>query len=453
MNLRPLLRLMIWVYGLAWAFDYRAVESGGSAVQFLFFGVSLASAAVVAAVARERLFVRPVGWISLLWLGYLVSTFVVALVNRVPMAYYLRNMSAPVLVQSSLFVTLAAAAYGFRLREVVLPLLIAGVVNSFWKIVYALLIAKIPLETVRIELLSMSQPFLLGYAMLAVALRPKLPWGAIMIGAIAVLAYVLSVTRSAIFIVAAAGAGCVYAVMQAKRCGVLPTGYGRAKLAHLGAGASLLVVAAVLAWMVSPTVYDRWVDRLFYTPGGEQTELDPSTLTRLAEIKSFHDIMAEEPLTMLYGCGMGHPYYWDESFMPELAYTYYIPTFRHEVNEVWFPGHSIWTYAWFTGGVIGVAVYVGLFAGAVWVAVRSARLLRHAPDYGAEAAYLPLVGILSYLSLSLTFNVFTERSGGIVLGIMIGLPQFLCMEVWRREQGRRSLPAVVPGTARQGAPA
>ena len=433
-NVRSLLRLMIWVYGLAWAFDYRGTDEGGSPVQFLFSGISLASAGVVTVLAWRGLWVRPVAWLALLWLVYLLSTPVVALLNHVPMGQFVRNISTSVLVQCSLFVTLAAAAHGFSSRDIITPLLISGVINSIWKMVHTLIIAGRPLAEVRIELLSMAQPFMLAFMLLALTLRPRVPWGPVLIGSLAVLAYVLSVTRSAVFILGAAGFGCAIAMLRTAGQGLLPRGFWGVKLMHLAVCAGLLLGTGLVAGVLSPTVYERWTTRLFHTEGGERTEMDPSALTRLAEIKAFGALMDQEPLAPIIGLGVGKSYYWDESYMPELAYTYYLPDFRQSVRDVWFPGHSIWTYAYFSGGVIGLAAQAGLFAGGLILSFRSARLLREAPDYGAEAAWLPFAGLLAYLSLSLTFNVLVERSGGIVLGIILGLPQFLHAEVWRRRE-------------------
>ena len=41
---------------------------------------------------------------------------------------------------------------------------------------------------------------------------------------------------------------------------------------------------------------------------------------------------------------------------------------------------------------------------------------------------------MAFLSQSLTFNPFIERAGGLVLGIVIGFPQFLYAAAWRSRQ-------------------
>jgi O-Antigen ligase len=429
-----IVRLLIWVYCLSWSFDYRGTETGGSPVQFAFFGLALVCSAGVAIIGWKGLLVRPVGWILFMWGSFLVFSLGVVILNHVPMSNFLRNIAPQLLVCSSLCITQVAAAMGFSWQVVVTPTLIAGVVNGFWKAFYAIAIGGRDIETIRIELLSPGQPFLLSVMMLALTLRREIPWVPMLVGSTALMAYLISVTRSVVFIIIAAAFGCFMALYGAWRMNQLKGGFFQKKFIQVIIAVAVLTFTAVATAVVSPVVYERWETRLFHTEGGERTQLDPSALTRLAEIKSFRDIMAQNPLTYIYGCGMGHPYYWDESYMQELAYTYYIPDFRQAVSEVWFPGHSVWTYAIFTGGIIGLLAYMGILIGPAWVAWRTAWLIRVVPEFGVETAFLPLVAQLAYLSQTMTFNPMIDRTGGIVLGLVAGLPQFIAMAAWRKEK-------------------
>ena len=78
----------------------------------------------------------------------------------------------------------------------------------------------------------------------------------------------------------------------------------------------------VVVGVAAPFVFERWSERLFNPVGGEQSSADPSALTRFAETKAFITLLNAEPATYLYGRGLGATYYWDESYMPELAPTY-----------------------------------------------------------------------------------------------------------------------------------
>ncbi len=442
MNVRLPLQICVWVYCLSWAFDYRAAEgSGGSPLQYVFFAITLASAVGAVMLGFRRLFALPMGWITLGWMGYMASSLVVAVVNHVEFSWYFRNSIPPLLLLTSLCVTQVAAACGLSWKDVLWPMLVASVVNVLWRIVYALFIAGIPIEKVRVELLSPCLPFLMGYLFCWLALSRRMPWLALLVGAVGTLSYVLSITRSAVFILGAAGLAAVVAVWLARRYGGLPRGFGNVKMAHLLAMLGLLVGGAAVTAVAVPVVIERWTERLFHTAGAEQSSADPSALTRYAETTAFYKLLNKEPLTWIYGRGLGYPYYWDESYAVELAeFTYgNEDEFRGYTSDIRFPGHSIWTYAVFSGGVIGGLFYLGLFGVATVMALHSTRLLRSVRDYPVEVAFLPFIALTAFLSQSLTFNPFIERAGGLVLGIVIGFPQFLYCQAWRTRSPNATL--------------
>jgi hypothetical protein len=428
MNARLPLQVCVWIYCLSWAFDYRAAEgAGGSPVQYLFFAVTLASAAGVVALGFRRLFSLPMGWLTLGWGLYMISSFVVAVVNRVEMSWYFRNSIPPMLLLTSLCVTQIAASAGLGWKHVLWPMLIASVVNVFWRIFYALVVAGIPIELVRVELLSPCLPFLMGYLFAGLVLSRRVPWLAMICGAVGTFSYVLSITRSAVFILGAAGVGAVIGLWQSGSSRVLPPRFSNAKMMHASVLAGLLAAAVMVTAVGFPFVIERWTERLFYTAGGEQSSADPSALTRFAETKAFYDLLNKEPLTWVYGKGLGAGYYWDESFAVELAQFTYgnEDKFRGYTSDIRFPGHSIWTYAVFSGGVIGGLIYLAIFVVSTGLAYRSARYLQQVRDYPLDIAWLPFICLLAFLSQSLTFNPFIERAGGLVMGIVIGFPQFL----------------------------
>jgi hypothetical protein len=429
MNPRLPLLVCVWIYCLSWSFDYRAAEgSGGSPLQYVFFAVTLASAAVAVALGFRWLFALPMGWLTLGWMLYMASTLVVAVLNGVEAGWYFRNAIPPLLLLTSLCVTQVAAASGLNWRHVLWPMLIASVVNVLWRIFYALFIAGIPLEKVRVELLSPCLPFLMGYLFCGLALSRRMPWLALFVGAVGTLSYMLSITRSAVFILGAAGFAAVVAVWLAKRYGALPRGFGNVKMAHLLLILTFFAGAAGLTAVTVPVVIERWTERLFNAAGAAQSSADPSALTRYAETLAFYKLLNKEPLTWVYGRGLGAPYNWDESYAVELAeYTYGDEDeFRNYSRLIRFPGHSIWTYAVFSGGAIGGLFYLGLFGAAVALSLHSTRALRTVRDYPVEVAFMPFLALMAFLSQSLTFNPFIERAGGLVLGIIIGFPQFLC---------------------------
>jgi hypothetical protein len=173
---------------------------------------------------------------------------------------------------------------------------------------------------------------------------------------------------------------------------------------------------------------------LFNPVGGERSSADPSALTRLAETKAFVTLLNAEPATWIYGRGLGYPYYWDDAFIPELAqYTYgNEDIFRAAYSVVKFPGHSVWTYATFSGGILGLLFYLGLFVGSTWWALKATRKLRTGSNFPLDIAYLPFVGLVGFLSLSLTFNPFIERASAISIGMLMTFPAFLIRSAWQQ---------------------
>ncbi|MBP7951405.1 MAG: hypothetical protein KA004_17310 [Verrucomicrobiales bacterium] len=446
MNQDRLIAFFVRVYCLSWAFDFRGAEDGGSLVQYLFFAVTVGAAAVVMVLGFRSLLVRPGGWMFLIWGLYLASTSAVARINHVEPGWYLRNSMQPLLVLLSMGVTLVAAGRGLSWRVVLVPMLIAGVVNVIWRSLYSLVVVGVSIEKVRVEMLSQCLPFLLAFLFTALALRVRGLFWPLVVGGIGIASYVLSVTRSAIFIILAELAACVLAWWKARALGVLPRDFRQRKLTHLCIGGAGLVGILGLLAVAAPFVFERWTERLFYSVGSEYTSTDPSALTRFAETQAFADLMLAEPASFIYGLGLGHPYYWDESYIPELVYTYGDPNeLRTFCADIRFPGHSIWTYALFSGGIVGLCFYLVLFFGSTVMAWRSARLLAAVPRFPVDVAFLPFVAMIGFLSLSFTFNPFIERASSIALGVVIAFPQFLVMQAWEARRTAVYRPVVLEG--------
>ncbi len=428
---RKLLVIFVWIYCLSWAFDFRATATGGTAAQFIMFSLSMGAALAVIILAPKQLLVKPTGWFILGWGGYLLSTGVVAVVNHVPMDWYVRNLQQPLLVLMSLCVTQVAASSGLHYRHVLIPMLIAGVVNIIWRIVYSVIFGGLALDEVRVEILSQALPFVLAFSFIAAALRPGKIVLPLLVGCVGLGSYVLSITRSAIFVILAQFAACALAWWKSRQLGLLPAGFNQAKVRHLGIGLGILVLALIIVGVATPYVIDRWTERLFYTVGADYSSMDPSALTRLAEMKSFYTLMNDQPSSYFYGLGLGHYYYWDEAYIPELLYTYPdYQEFRDTCREIHFPGHSMWAYSVFSGGVIGLLAFVGLFMGGAIMAYRASQSLKSAPDFPLEIAFLPFVALIGFLSLSFTFNPFIERASCIALGVSVAFPQFLIAHAW-----------------------
>jgi hypothetical protein len=330
-----------------------------------------------------------------------------------------------------------ASGFGLSWRHALYPFLISSAFNVVWRAVYALAIAGIDPERVRVEMLSQSLPLLMAFMICGLVLQRSLPVLPLALGGLGVASYVFSITRSAVFVIGAAGIGALLGLWKSRRMGLIARDFSMIKMRHAMAGAGALLGALLFMGVAAPFVFERWAERLFNPVGADRTSMDPSTLTRLAETKDFLRQLNEDPLNYLFGMGIGHAYGWDESYATELSYTFgNIDIFRSEYGNLTFPGHAIWTYALYSGGIIGLVAHFGFFVILVRLCWRAGGKLRQATNIPLPIGWIPFAGILAYLSASLTFNPFIERAAGIVLGFMAGFPQFiyrdaLRMEAWR----------------------
>lgn len=149
---------------------------------------------------------------------------------------------------------------------------------------------------------------------------------------------------------------------------------------------------------------------------------DPSFLSRKAEVDGIIEILNESPIHYLHGKGVGASYYWHPKYLPQL-YLIYPKGVLADTGEVWFAGHSIWSYALFCGGIIAVLAFLGLFIFAIATSLRAAvaNAANPGPDYWL--LYLGAVTSFAILSQSLTSNPFDERLLGLLFGATIGLTQ------------------------------
>jgi hypothetical protein len=108
-----------------------------------------------------------------------------------------------------------------------------------------------------------------------------------------------------------------------------------------------------------------------------------------------------------------------------------------DFDDIWFAGHSIWTYGLLSGGVIAVVAYLSLLTGTAAFSLVAARANATDPGPDQWLAFLPFVATCCLLSESLTANPFQERLVGIIFGMMIGLPQaFMVRSSWIHTNSR-----------------
>lgn len=431
----PIFRALFVVFMASFVLDYKAVDlgfgaasTGGSPFQFLFLGLALLAGGVGSLLGVRHLLTKPAVFLVILWWGYTAYAVGIAFVSGNEVGRMLRLLIPSILVGLGINLTTICACAGMRPGEAVRWFLTFGVVNVVWKFVYGGFLSGVPLNEVRMGILSPAMRFLFAWAGCALLLRHKFtPWTLVIFG-LPLLTAVISITRSMAFPIAIsfmAGAFCLCLAMLWK---IYDIKHAIRKFSLLSTFAAISLFAVVIAMVALPDVRERWHQRLFDNRGeGGATTEDLSSLMRKAEAKSMWDLLSKEPHTFVYGKGLGAPYYWDEDYYTEL-FLVYQPD-RHQFPlDIYSAGHSIWTYTLFSRGWIGIFITVSVFVMVMIFSLRSA-YLNSKTVMGPRAwdtflMFLPFIGMWAMLSESITRNPFDERFTGVLFGFMLALPQF-----------------------------
>jgi hypothetical protein len=182
----------------------------------------------------------------------------------------------------------------------------------------------------------------------------------------------------------------------------------------------LLVGMAFAAAAVYPTVAEHWTQRIFFSAETESGR-DPTTITRLAEMKDQYDQTTSSTVSLLSGMGYGHDYRYSPAYLPDLAGQMSAKDF-YAIKE-WAAGHNFWVYQLFAGGILfGLALPIGVIF-ALWRGSQAYRAWRRrAPD----VLYLPVLGrallvLASLPAISVGGNPLGNRFSGLVFGVALGL--------------------------------
>lgn len=433
----PELRWVRWclvAFLFSFAFDYRAPdlkfdseETGGSLFQFAFLAIALASSGLAILIGWRHLLVRPGVYLIVLWWGYLAFMVGVSFFNGNEAGRILRLLITPLLLGLGLTTTHIAACAGMRAREAVRWFLAAGLVSVLWTLFFGFFGYGHSLKDVRMEILSPALRFLFAWIGCSLLLRRNFSVWTLVILAITLLPTVLSVTRSLAFPILASALGAAFCLVLGMLWRLYTAGHPIRRMTPLVAVGAVGIGGIILLGLAMPEVGERWTERLFHNRGGGATTEDISVLMRKAEAKAMTDILADEPASFVYGRGLGAPYYWDESFYPELFQVY--PEDRHQfADDIHTAGHSIWTYTLFSSGIVGILLTLLTFAAVMFLSLKAAwvnsQTVMGRWAYDVHLLFLPFIAMGCVLSESITRNPFDERMTGVLFGFVAALPQF-----------------------------
>ncbi|WGS50578.1 hypothetical protein LFL96_03455 [Paraburkholderia sp. D15] len=403
----------IWIFLLPLAFDYKATDANtGHWAQFVFVVPSFAAGLALLLIAprfRERSRLRTIVTASMMLcvFGSVVAQFV----QDNDVGNYLRTLLPFVLFLLGYLVACRPWSE-FRLTQFERSLYVGNLISALFTLVYGIATSG-SLEEVRYRIVSVTLLGLQAVLLHEFVVARRFTMFNLGVFGITIVIELLSVTRSLLL-------GTVLLFLLAMLMSA-PT------LRHIWrAFGRTIVIGGVLAGIAGvsalcfPEVAEHWTERIFVsheTISGK----DPTTVTRLAEMRDQYDQVTSSPETVLFGEGYGHYYHYSPLYLPDLVGQITDEDF-YAINE-WAAGHNFWVYQFFAGGLlfgIGMplatlaAMVVCIFAYRYWRAV--------VPD----APMLPVLGraILLFAALPATTiggNPLGPRFSGLVFGIGLGL--------------------------------
>jgi hypothetical protein len=422
----PWIERLLWLFMFSFAFDYRASvdreAAGGSGIdQLMFLACCALSLAGIFLLGWRHLLVRPVGWMIASWGTLVVFLAFNAFVQGVDPGRSLRTGLPFGLCLAGMAAAHIAACSGLPASRIVAPVFAAACVNIVWRIAHGFLFKEISMENVRVEVLSPATNWLAAWIGCALLLRGRFHPALLLACCLLAAGILITVTRALMFpVLASALASSLCFVLGCTR-GIFEWRSLPRKLLPLGAVAALGIGALGVTAAVYPALIERWNERLFHHAGDRNVTMDVSWMTRRAEAEDIVRILNRDPVHFIHGMGIGASYTWSMAYIPELRLVY--PKDAELGDDVWFAGHSTWTYALFSGGVLGVLGHLILFGGTALLSLRAALANSRLPGPEIWLAFLPFVATACFLSESATSNPFYERLAGMLFGVMAGLPQ------------------------------
>lgn len=300
-----------------------------------------------------------------------------------------------------------------RLEQFEKTLFWANVVSLAFTCLYGLLVAG-SLAEVRYRIVSVTFLALQGVLLHEFVIAKRYTLLTLGIFMATVVIELLSVTRSLLV-----GTALLFALA------VWMSAAGTRTPAH--AGVRALLVAGVLAAMALaaaawfPGVAEHWVQRIDFAQSSTKTGEDPTTITRLAELRDQYDQVVSSPLSLLVGKGYGHDYGYSPAYLPDIAGQMSKKDFYAERD--WAAGHNFWVYQFFAGGLLlGLALPAAL----LYALARCAITYRRWRAYAPHAPQLPVLGRAILLTAALPAasiggNPLGPRFSGLVFGVGLGL--------------------------------
>ena len=421
----PYAHLWIWLFVFPLAMDYKAAAASDSHLAQILLVIPVAAAGAALALIgprqRERCALRTLMTVSLM-LAVPASAFTQWLQEN-DLGQYLRVLLPFALFQLG-FVAACRPWQESRLEQFEKALFWANVVSLAFTCLYGILVAG-PLADVRYRIVSVTFLALQGVLLHEFVIAKRYTALTLCLFMATVVIELLSVTRS--LLVGTALLFVLAVWMSAAGTRNRARAVLRAVFAAVMIGAMALAAAA---WF--PNAAEHWVQRIGFAKMGTETGMDPTTITRLAEMRDQYDQVVSSPVSLLVGKGYGHDYRYSPAYLPDLAGQMSKKAFYAEHD--WAAGHNFWVYQLFAGGLLfGLAFPLAL----LYALVRCTITYRHWRAHAPDAPQLPVLGRAILLTAALPAasiggNPLGPRFSGLVFGVGLGLMVAMYAQLDRR---------------------
>jgi hypothetical protein len=403
----------IWIFLLPLALDYKATNATtGHFAQFIFVAPAVAAGLALLLIAprfHERSRLRTIVTTSLLLCVF--GSVVAQLIQDNDGGNYLRVL-LPFMLFLLGYLVACRPWSEQRIAQFEKALFAANVVSLVFTFVYGLATSG-GLDDARFRIISVTLLGLQGVLLHEFVVAKRYSPFTIAVFAGTVIVELLSVTRSLLV-----GTVLLFVIAMA-----LSAPSMRQIWRAVARGLMVVVVlagVAGIAVLAVPNVAEHWTQRIFVAEATISGK-DPTTITRLAEMRDQYDQVTASPETLLFGAGYGHYYRYSPDYLPDLAGQFSKQDF-YAINE-WAAGHNFWVYQLFAGGLVfGIAMPLATL-GALALCFFAYRYWRSVvPD----APMLPILGraIMLFAALPATSiggNPLGPRFSGLVFGIGLGL--------------------------------
>jgi hypothetical protein len=402
----------IWIFILPLALDFKSGETASKLVQILLVLPAFGGGLVLALIAprfRHRSKLR--GIITGALLLTIAGSAVTQLLQGNDIGNYLRVLLPFVLFLLGYYVTCNPWTRE-RIAQMEKAMFWAMVVSLFFSFAYGMATGG-GLENVRFRIVSVTFLCIQGVLLHEFVVAKRMTRVMLLLFLCTVVIELLSVTRSLLV-----GTALLFA---------FATWLSAPTFKHLlKAGARATLIGAVMLAMtfaaaeMFPGVAEHWTQRIFASQ--ETTSgRDPTTITRLAEMKDQYDQTVSSATSLLAGKGYGHIYRYSPTFLPDLAGQMSAKDF-YAIQE-WAAGHNFWMYQIFAGGLL---FGIGLPAAVLYALYRGSRAYRSWRRTAPDMLYLPVMGrallVLAALpATSVGGNPLGNRFSGLVFGLALGL--------------------------------